>query len=99
MATDGSLLGAAGKWGACGWAVVQLDCDDEVGLLHGMCGSMGAEFQVQRTIKRAELTAFTCLLRKVDPSRSMWTTREQLMGYEKVKKRVSSQEQEMQMCG
>ena len=23
VATDGSLLGAAGKWGACGWAVVQ----------------------------------------------------------------------------
>ena len=30
-ATDGSLLGAAGKWGACGWAVVQLDYDDELG--------------------------------------------------------------------
>ena len=30
-----------------------------------MCGSMEAEFGVQRTIKRAELTAFLCLLRKV----------------------------------
>ena len=29
VATDGSLLGNAGKWGACGWAVVQLDYDGE----------------------------------------------------------------------
>ena len=56
VATDGSLLGAAGKWRACGWAVVQLDYDEE-GPLHGMYGSMEAEYEVQRTIKRAELTA------------------------------------------
>ena len=31
VATDGSLLGNAGKWGACGWAVVQLDYDEEMG--------------------------------------------------------------------
>ena len=30
VATDGSLPGKAGKWGACGWAVVQLDCDEEM---------------------------------------------------------------------
>ena len=30
VTTDGSLLGAAGKWGACGWAVVQLDYDEEM---------------------------------------------------------------------
>ena len=58
VATDGSLLGNAGKWGACGWAVVQLDYDGEWGPLHGMYGSMEAEFEVQRTIKRAELTTF-----------------------------------------
>ena len=51
--------------GACGWAVVQLDYDEEMEPLHGMCGSMEAEFEVQRAIKRAELTAFICLLRKV----------------------------------
>ena len=34
------------------------------GPLHGMYGSTEAEFEVQRTIKRA-LTAFLCLLRKV----------------------------------
>ena len=33
VATDGSLQGQAG--GACCWAVVQLDFDGEMGLLHG----------------------------------------------------------------
>ena len=31
VTTDGSLLGKTGKWGACGWAVVQLDYDEEIG--------------------------------------------------------------------
>ena len=35
--------------------MVQLDSDEEVGPLHGMYGSVEAEFEVQRTIKRAEL--------------------------------------------
>ena len=65
VATDGSLLGNAGKWRACGWAVVQLDHDEEMGPVLGMYGSMEAEFEFQRTIKRAELTAFFCVLRKV----------------------------------
>ena len=64
-ATEGSLLGAAGKWGACGWSVAQLDYDEELGPLHGMYGLMEAEFEVQRTSKRAELTAFLCFLKKV----------------------------------
>ena len=54
-----------GKWGACGWAVVQLDYDGEMGPLRGMYGLVEAVFEVQRTIKRAELTAFLCLLKKV----------------------------------
>ena len=57
-ATDGSLSGKIGKWGACGWAVVQLDYDEEMGPLHGMHGSVEAGLEVQRTIKRAELEAF-----------------------------------------
>ena len=65
VATGGFLLGTAGKWGACGWVVVQLDYDDELGLVHGMYGSMEAEFEVQRTVKRVELAAFLCLLKKV----------------------------------
>ena len=64
VATDGSLLGKTGKWGACGWAVVQLDDDEETGPLLAMYGSLEAEFEVQRTIKRAELTAFLCLLKR-----------------------------------
>ena len=56
---------AAGKWSACGWAVVQMDYDEEMGPLHGMYGLLKAEFEVQRVSKRAELTAFLCLLRKV----------------------------------
>ena len=45
--------------------MVQLVGDEEMGPVHGMCGSMEAEYEVQRTIKRAELTAFLCLLRRV----------------------------------
>ena len=52
------------KWRACGWSVVQVDFDKRIRIfLHGMYGSMDAELEVQRTIKRAELTAF-CLLKK-----------------------------------
>ena len=47
---------------ASGEHVVGMDYDEEMGPLHGMCGSMEAELKVQRTIKRAELTAFLCLL-------------------------------------
>ena len=32
--------------------------------MHGLCGTLEAELSVQRPIKRAELTAFLCLLRK-----------------------------------
>ena len=61
---DGFLLGVSGKWGACGWSVVQLDHDHEMGPMHGMYGTLDAELDVQRTIRRGELTAFLCLLRK-----------------------------------
>ena len=74
VATDGSLLGKAGKWGVCGWAVVQLDCDDEMGPLLGMYGSVEADFEVQRTIKRAELTAFSCLSQESDCTQSGCTS-------------------------
>ena len=58
VVTDGSLLGTAGKWRARVWSVVQLDYDEGLRPLHGMYGSVEAEFEVQRIIKRAELTAF-----------------------------------------
>ena len=45
--------------------MVQLHYDEEVVHVHGMCGSMEAELEVQLTIKRTELTAFFCLLKRV----------------------------------
>ena len=66
VATDGSPLGTAGKWGACCWSVAHLDYDEGLGPLHGMYGSMESACEVQRTIKSAELTAFLCLLKKSD---------------------------------
>ena len=44
--------------------MVPLDHDEEMGTMHGMHGTLDAELEVRRTIKRAELTAFLCLLRK-----------------------------------
>ena len=55
----GSGENVVGQW-------CSLDYDEEMGPLHGMCGSVEAEVEVQRTIKRAELTAFLCFLRKVN---------------------------------
>ena len=46
VAADGSLLGTASKWRACGWSVEQLDYDEELGPLHGMYGSMEVEYEV-----------------------------------------------------
>ena len=57
VATDGSLLGVSGKWGACGRSVVPLDHHEEMGPMHGMYGTLEAELEVQRTIKRGQLTA------------------------------------------
>ena len=69
--------------------MVQLDYDEELGPFHGMYGSMEAELEVQRTIKRAELTAFLCLLKKVmDPSRCMSTTKELLTVFGEEKENV-----------
>ena len=48
----------AGQWYS--WTTMKRWCP-----WHGMYGSMEAEYEVQRTIKRAELTAFLCLFRKV----------------------------------
>ena len=49
----------------CVWSVVQLDHDEEVGSMRGMYGTLDAELEVPRTMKRAELTAFLCLLRGI----------------------------------
>ena len=41
------------------------DRDEEIEPMYGMCGSLDAEFEEQRTIKRAELTAYFSLLRRI----------------------------------
>ena len=43
---------------------MQLDHGEEMGPMHGMYGTLDAELEVQRTIRRAKLTAFWCLLRR-----------------------------------
>ena len=42
----------------CGWSEVQMDHDEENRPMHGLYGALDAAVVVQRTIKRAELTAF-----------------------------------------
>ena len=37
--------------------------DEEMRPMHGMYGTLDADLEVRRTIKRAELAAFLCLLR------------------------------------
>ena len=46
--------------------------EEEMRPLHGMYGSVEAELEVQRTIKRAELTAFFCLLKRVFWTSTAW---------------------------
>ena len=69
--TSGSLLGVPGRCG--GWSVVQLDHDEDTGPMHVMYGTLDFELEEQRTIKRAELTAFFRWF--------MLTTKESLMAF------------------
>ena len=62
MAIDVSLKGVSGGDAACGWAVVQVDYDKEEEPVYAISGTMRAELEVQSTIKRAELWAFTMTL-------------------------------------
>ena len=50
-------MGSPGRWCACGWSVVQLDHDEEMGPQHGMYGTLDVEPGAERAIKRAELAA------------------------------------------
>ena len=47
VATDGSLLGFSGMWTACGWSVMCLHHDEEMGPMHGMYGTLGPKLEVQ----------------------------------------------------
>ena len=44
---------------------VQLEHDEEMGPMRGMYGTLEAGLEVHRNVKRAVLTAFACLLKKV----------------------------------
>ena len=60
VATDGTPLGAAGKWGVCGWAVVQLNYDEEMMRpLHGVYCSMSWQRQEQCWMKALMAEAST----------------------------------------
>ena len=43
---------------------MQLDHNEELGPVHGMFGTLDAEIEVQRTIKRPERPAFSCVFKK-----------------------------------
>ena len=101
VATDGSLLEKTGKWGACGWAVVQLGYNEEMEPLHVMYESMEAELEVQRTIMRAELTAFLCLLKKVIGPIGLHVDNEGIVDglWRGRKENASNRKLEMSICG
>ena len=98
VATGGSLPGKAGKWRACGWAVVQLDYGEEMGPLH-----VEAELEVQRTTKRAELTVFLCLLNRVIGALKVYIDNKGIIDglrrRERERERASSHEREMPIYG
>ena len=80
--------------------MVQLDYDEEMGPLHGMYGLVEAECEVQRTIKRAKLTAFLCLLRKVSgPIKVHVDNKGIIDGLRKGEQECIKAEQEIQTCG
>ena len=49
--------------------------------MHGMYGSVEAEFEVQRTMRRAEPTAFLYLLNRVIGLVTVYVEKELLMDY------------------
>ena len=65
VTTDGPLLRvrAGGALAGGQWCSLS-DHDEEMGPMHGMYATLGAELEVHCTIKSAELTAFLCFLRK-----------------------------------
>ena len=59
---NGSLDGISGRGAVCGWSVVHLDFDEEEDPWCAIHGTMWAGLEVQRTIRRAFLWAFTIVL-------------------------------------
>ena len=65
VATDGSSLGRAGKWGACGWAVCSWIVMRRWGPYMGCMAPWKQILRSSQASKRTELTAFLCLLNGV----------------------------------
>ena len=85
---------------ACGWSVVQVDHDEEVGPMRGMYETLDAELEVQRTIKRTELTAFLCLFRKaIGPTMVHVYNRGMIDGLCRGQMRCIGQERRTRTCG
>ena len=80
--------------------MVQLDYDEEMRPLHGMYGSVEAELEVQRIIKRAELTAFLCLLKRViGPTKVHVDNKGIVGGLRRGERMHQNEELEMPICG
>ena len=96
VATDGSLLGNGGKWRACGWAVVQLDYDEEMGAsawdvrLDGRGSPHHQEGGVDSFLVLPQESMWTL-------KGSMWTTRVQLMEPEMQARRSKFGEKEHEL--
>ena len=64
-----------------------------------ICRIMEAELEVQRTIKRSELTAFFCFLKKViGPIKVHVDNKGVLTGYGEEKEKALVRKQEMRFC-
>ena len=60
--------------------------------MRGMYGAFDAEFEVHRTIKRADLTAFLRLFRRTgSPPQLVWTTKGSSMGFGEEKRNALDQ--------
>ena len=47
------------------WSVVQLDHDEDMVPMHGMYGALDPDLELQRTVKRVELTVFLGHFRRI----------------------------------
>ena len=67
--------------------------------MFGLYGSAEADFEVQRTIKRAELTAFLCFLKRVTGPIKVHVDDKGIIDGLRRRESASSQELEMPICG
>ena len=88
IANDGSLEGVSGQDLACGWAEVQFYYEKKDEPWYAICGTMLAELQVQRSISRAELWAFTMALAGMIIQPSMLTARASFDGLWRAGRRI-----------